>query len=125
MKIMDSVIGEYEAEEIRLDFDGTGKVFIRTKKQDNDGKAVIYTDLPKLKENIRQFEKSFPELITILTDDPVSDATREDGSIDEDKLLADNGMMQAAFHAADNGSIALVITPVEKFIELALTGNKA
>ena len=120
MKFVDSVNGEFETEEIKISFESGARVFVRIGDSDDEGRATIYTDQPELKAKIREFAEAYPEVVSVLVDDPEADATMEDGNIDAMKLYEDRGMLQAVFQTAIDWEVGLLLNTATGEAELVM-----
>ena len=96
---------EMEYQHIRMNFEGQGHVTIRRRVKD-DGKAVIYTDMPTLKRDLRVLAATNPELVTMLVDDPESEENPE----------ADTGVIQALTKVVNGVEVALLILPESGYV---------
>ena len=124
MKIIDSVRGELERKEIRLVNESGAKLIIQWDatqvKEKRKDKAWIYTDVPVLKKELRERAAGYPELMEIIADDPIADATDAEGNLDEEKLSADNGTMLAKAQMDDDRhELAFVMTFTSGFFYMA------
>lgn len=112
MKVTDSVNGTYEMENIKIDLDGMAQIWINRKEiqEGKNPKATIHTNLPTLKEELRDFAMMYPMLVTILVDDPEAEENPE----------ADLGTMQAVLHTTDTHAARLLVNPQEGTIQLTV-----
>ena len=112
MKVVDSINGVYETEETVIDVDGAAKIWISRKAEQEDGsrQATVYTNLPTLKEEIREYAECFPDLVAILVDDPEAEAEPE----------TDTGVMQAVFRDTGKFAPRLLINPQDGVISMTL-----
>ena len=63
---------EKRYESIRMSFNGKDTVWIR--RNDGDDRAVIYTNILELKEELRNYQTCYPKLVNILVDDDMMEA---------------------------------------------------
>ena len=122
MKVVDSVRGESERETFRMEFGNGARVTIYrdTEQEEGNETARVYTSLPALKNDLRNYAERYPELVTIIADDPEADATDAEGNLDEDRLAKDNGLMIAKVNQHDERGIAIVVDPAVGLVSLAI-----
>lgn len=122
MKVVDSVRGEYEREVMRLEFENGARVTIYrdTEQEDGNKTALVYASLPVLKNDLRKYAERYPDMVTIIADDPEADATDAEGNLDEDRLAKDDGLMIAKVNQHDERGIAIVVDPAVGLVSLAI-----
>ena len=78
----------------RIDFNGNGSVTIR-RTEGEEGKAVVYTDVPSIKDDLYTMEQLNPDVVSILTDEAEEDA----------------GMIQAVLTETKDFNVSVMLIP--------------